>query len=126
MLNVEIDHEKLIAVLTPSGPLSKEDFAAAAKQIDPLVEQAGQLMGLVIHTENFPGWDSFSAMTNHFRFVRDHHQEVKRVAIVTNSPLGDIADTMVNHFVAAEIKHFPYANLAEAKQWITESSEAED
>jgi len=118
MLNVQLDQAQRIAVLTPDGPLSKEDFENAARQIDPLIEQAGNLAGLIIHVEKFPGWDSFAGLSSHLRFVKDHHRHVKRIAFVTDSALGDAAETIASHFVAAEVKHFPYAGLDEAKAWI--------
>lgn len=74
--------------------------------------------GLIIHVEKFPGWDSFAALSTHFQFVKDHHLHIERIAFVTDSPLGDLAENLASHFVAAEVKHFPYSGLADAKQWI--------
>jgi hypothetical protein len=41
---------------------------------------------------------------------------------VTDSALGDTAEHIASHFVAAKIKHFPSKNLAEAKEWILADS----
>lgn len=46
-------------------------------------------------------------MAAHFRFVRDHHKRVKKVAVVTDSALGSVAERLASHFVSAEIKQFP-------------------
>ncbi|MDI3326873.1 hypothetical protein QKW35_21055 [Pontibacterium granulatum] len=62
MLKVQIDEDHLVVILEPEGPLSETDFQSAAKAIDPLIEQHGQLAGIVIHTKSFPGWDSFAAL----------------------------------------------------------------
>ena len=40
MLSVQVDAAKGIAVLTPDGALSKEDFERAAKAIDPHLEES--------------------------------------------------------------------------------------
>ncbi len=118
MLHVELDIANRLAILKPDGALEKSHFEAAARQIDPLITEGGKLNGLINYVEIFPGWDSFSAMTSHFKFVQEHHKHVKRIAVVTDSMLGDIAENLASHFVAAEVKHFPFSELAEAKTWI--------
>jgi hypothetical protein len=60
------------------------------------------------------------------RFVHDHHAHVKKIAVVTNSRLGNLAENLLSHFVSAQIRQFPAGQLYEARQWITgdESSTA--
>nr|WP_280827124.1 STAS/SEC14 domain-containing protein [Mycobacterium sp. OTB74] len=38
--------------------------------------------------------------------------------MVTDSHLGDVAEHLTSHFVAAEIKHFPGGRAEEARRWI--------
>lgn len=118
MLNIRINIEDGIAMLEPHGALSEKDFESAAAVVDPYIEETGALRGIMIHTETFPGWDSFAALLSHLRFVRDHHRRVGRVAIATDSPLGTFAESVAGHFVAAEVKHFRYDALAKARLWI--------
>ena len=68
MLTVKVDKANGIALLEPDGPLSKEDFESAVKIIDPFIEKNEHLNGLIIHTESFPGWDSFAALSSHLKF----------------------------------------------------------
>lgn len=117
MLTVEIDEEKGIALLEPDGPLSQGDFESASKLIDSQIEKAGQLNGLVIHTQTFPGWDSFAGMSSHLKFVREHHKNISRVAFSTDSVIGNFAESVASHFVSAEIKVFVYQDLEQAKIW---------
>jgi hypothetical protein len=122
MLSVTIDEENGIVVLEPEGPLSKIDFESAARIIDPYIEDANQLIGLIIHTKSFPGWDSFAALVSHLRFVKEHHKKILRVAFATDSVVGSFAESVASHFVNAEIKHFPYQELEQAKLWIANNS----
>ena len=78
------------------------------------------LSGLVLEAPSFPGWDSFGALLAHFRFVRDHHKFIKKVAVVTDSFMGDLAENLATHFVSAEIKHFKASDFEAAKLWVTE------
>ncbi len=119
MLSVKIDEAHGIAILEPDGALSKTDFQSAAAIIDPFIEKTGRLNGIMIHTESFPGWDSFAALFSHLTFVKDHHKKVSRVALVTNSVIGNFAEAVAGHFINAKIKVFPFQEIGKATLWIT-------
>ena len=118
MMDVELDTAAGIATLIPHTGLEKSDFIEAAAQIDPCIEERGGLAGLIVLAEQFPGWDSFGALVSHLSFVREHHQSIARLAFVTDSAVGGFAEKIGNHFVSAEIKEFPYADLEAARSWI--------
>jgi hypothetical protein len=121
MLNVELDEISGIATLKPDGALSEKDFKSASSVIDPYIEKSGKLNGLIINTRKFPGWESFSSLIKHFKFVKDHHKKLSHVAIVTDSVLGDFAERIVTHFVSAEIKHFDFDELSKAQSWVLDA-----
>jgi len=118
MLIVKLDRENTLALLEPVGALNEKDFLAASSEIDPLIESAGQLNGLIIHTESFPGWDSFAAFVSHLKFVKNHHQKIKRIALVSDSMVGSLFESLAGHFVDAQLKQFPYDELDQARNWI--------
>ncbi|MCX6481569.1 MAG: STAS/SEC14 domain-containing protein [Mycobacterium sp.] len=41
--------------------------------------------------------------------------------MVTDSHLGDAAEHIAAHFVAAEIRHFPAGAIDEAREWMSPS-----
>jgi SpoIIAA-like len=118
MIEHSLDTENSILYLRPKSALQEEDFAELAKTVDPHIEAKGGLAGLIIEIATFPGWDSLGAMAAHFRFIRDHHKRVKKIAVVTNAALGTVAEKLASHFVAATIKHFPAGQKEAARQWI--------
>jgi hypothetical protein len=118
MLNVELDEVNGIATLSPNGALSEKDFESASILIDPYIEKYGSLKGLIINTKTFPGWESFGSLIKHFKFVKEHHKKVSHVALVTDSVLGDFGEKIADHFISAEIKHFPFNDLNNAQSWI--------
>jgi hypothetical protein len=118
MLNVTVNQEDGIVTLEPDGALTQKDFESAATVIDPYIEMTGTLNGVIIYTKVFPGWDSFAALLSHLKFVRDHHKRVSHVAFVTDSPLGDLAEVVGSHFVQAEVKHFRFGELQQARLWV--------
>jgi len=118
MLIVKLDKENSVALFEPVGSLDEKDFQAAASSIDPFINTTGHLNGLIIHTESFPGWDSFSALVSHLQFVKDHQHKIKRVALVTDSFIGSLLEKLADHFIEAEIRLFAYRELEQAKQWV--------
>ncbi len=118
MLNVELDEVTAIATLIPEGALSKSDFAAAAEVIDSYIDSHEKLNGIMIYARHFPGWDSFASALKHFTFVKEHHKKIAKVALVSDMALGEMAEKIVNYFVYAEVKHFAFDDLREARSWI--------
>lgn len=118
MLNVNVDETKGIVILEPHGALSEDDFKSAAKIINPYIEKSGKLNGIIILVQSFPGWDSFSALIAHLKFIKEHHRKVSHVAFVTDSPIGEFAERIGSHFVNAEIRSFSFGELEDAKHWI--------
>ena len=76
------------------------------------------MIGLSIEAPSFPGWDSFGALVEHLRFVRDHHRSIKRVAAVTDSGFLKVMPKIAEHFAHPEIKVFDGAEKARALGWL--------
>jgi hypothetical protein len=118
MIDFNLDAAHSILYVRPKSALAADDFAQLAHAVDPHIEATGGLAGLIIEIPAFPGWDSLGAFAAHFRFVRDHHKHIKKVAVVTDSALGNVAERLASHFVSAEIRRFPAGEVEAAKQWI--------
>ena len=118
MIEHHLDPATSILLVKPQSARDKNDFVEMAKAVDPQIEAHGDLAGLIIEAPHFPGWDSFGALVSHMRFIRDHEKHVKKIAVVTDSPMGDAAEHITSHFVAAEIKHFPAGQTGQAEAWI--------
>jgi len=125
VINFEIDYQDLVAHIRPTGPLSKTDFEDLARAIDPVIADVGELHGLLIETEDFPGWESLGAFVHHLAFIRDHHKQIQRIALVTDATLGVIAEKIASHFVVAEIKQFHAGAADRARAWIASGGEDE-
>ncbi|MGE5696584.1 MAG: STAS/SEC14 domain-containing protein [Candidatus Sericytochromatia bacterium] len=122
MIEYNLDTEHSILLVQPKSAIERDDFVKIAEAVDPQIEATGGLAGLIIEAPGFPGWDSFGAMVNHLRFVRDHQKRIKKIGVVTDSHLGDVAEHLTSHFVSAEIKHFPAGQIDAARQWIISGS----
>ena len=119
MLDYRLDTARSILYVRPHSALEREDFLKLARTVDPFIEARGDLAGLIVEAPAFPGWDSLGAMVAHFQFVREHHKRIRKIAVVTDAALGNVAETLASHFVAATIKHFPAGEVEAAERWIT-------
>jgi len=113
-----LDTAHSILYLRPQSALTAADFARLAATVDPYISAHGDLAGILIEVSAFPGWESLGAMAAHFRFVRDHHKHVRKVAIVTDAALGTVAEKLASHFVSATIRHFQAGDVDVAQRWI--------
>jgi hypothetical protein len=122
MIEHTLDTSSAILHIKPKSSLEKGDFEQLAKTVDPFIAGSGDLAGIIVEAPTFPGWASFGALAAHLRFVKDHHKHIRKIALVTDSSLGNVAEHLVAHFVSAEIKHFPASEAAAARQWILSGS----
>ncbi|UHQ55539.1 STAS/SEC14 domain-containing protein [Microbulbifer sp. YPW16] len=106
--------------VVPRAPLQREDFEALAQQVDPVIEEHGSLAGVLINAASFPGWEDFSGLVSHFTFVRDHHRNVHKIAVVSDQPLLGYMPRLVDHFVSADVRPFPGEERRRALEWLAE------
>lgn len=118
MIEHTLDTANAILHIQPKSSLEQADFEQLAQAVDPYIAGTGDLAGLIIETPGIPGWASFGAMAAHLRFVKDHHRHIRKIALVTDSALGNIAEHLIAHFVSAEIRQFPALELDAARRWI--------
>jgi hypothetical protein len=118
MINFELLRDQSIPIVAPSGPLEQADFEQLAKEVDPFIASKGKLVGLMIYTETFPGWESFGALVSHLKFVADHHRRIERIAAVTDSGILKVMPRIADHFVQAQIKHFEFREKDRALAWL--------
>lgn len=110
------DHQ--ILEIEPDGPLQESDFRTLAAQVDPVLRDQDLLAGLLINGRHFSGWENFSALVEHLRFVRDHHRHIHKVAVLSDQSLLRLMPAIVGHFVSAEARPFSQSERQEALEWL--------
>jgi len=118
MITFELLKDKGVLVIEPKGAFSADDFQEIDRAVDPYIAAEGKLSGLLIKAPSFPGWDSFGAVVEHLKFVRDHQQKIDRVAAVTDSPILAFAPTIARPFVHPEIRVFGSGEADRALSWV--------
>ena len=117
MANFDLDYGRRVLHVAPETALDAEDFSALESAIAPVIARHGALNGLVIEIGHFPGWDSLAALRRHLRFIHEHHEHIRRVAVVTDDALATLMEKLARHFVSAEVMRFDADALAAARDW---------
>jgi hypothetical protein len=118
MIEFELLQDAGVLVVEPKSALTADDFHAISSTVDPHIRENGKLTGLLIEAPSFPGWESFGALVEHMRFVRDHHRKIDRIAVVTDSTILMIAPKVAEHFAHPEFKVFRGGERASALAWL--------
>jgi hypothetical protein len=118
MIDYELLRDEGILIIRPRDRLDAADFAKVAQEIDPYIEANGKLHGLLIEAPAFPGWKDFAALLAHFRFIRDHHRKIQKVAVVSDSSFLAVGPKIASHFVQADLRHFSHSQADEARAWL--------
>ena len=118
MLMYSFDTDHAVLTVHPETSLSAGDFGNMTAEVDAYIEEHGALAGLIFLAPTFQGWDSFGAFTEHIRFIRDHHKLIRRVALVTDSPVADAVQAVGRYFAGAKVRHFAGEKQAEAEDWV--------
>ena len=118
MLSHELLEKEGVLIIMPDGPLQSEDFDRLSAAVDAYVVAEGALTGVMIYAASFPGWEDFSALLAHVKFVRDNNADIDKVAAVTDSKFLAVMPKIVDLFISAEVRHFDYEARDEAMAWL--------
>jgi hypothetical protein len=118
MGQVERLPDRNILVLTPSGPLTEDDFRKLALALNPILESNPKATGIMIHARSFPGWQSIGAFLAHVKFVGNYRRRIERIAVVTDSSFATLMASIARHFVSPEIKRFDFNDKSRALSWL--------
>ena len=118
MLHFELLRDRNILVVVPQGPLEKADLEQFARQMAPLIASAGKVGGVMIDAKSFPGWRNPGAFAAHLKFVADHHRQIERIAVVTDSGLLRVLPRIAARLVKPDIRSFAADKKAQALAWL--------
>ena len=118
MIEAKLLREDGILVVSPVDTLEATDFERLRLLVNPYIEEHGELKGLLIDVETFPGWEDFPGLLSHLRFIHDYQQRIERVAAVTDNDLLAILPQVSDYFAAAEVRRFDYTDRDLALNWL--------
>lgn len=120
-LGFEFLREQGVLILQPDGDLEASDFQRISSEIDPYIEQIGDLKGVVIEAEHLPSWEGLSALVAHIRFVEKHRKNVNRLAVVSDDYVMSALPFLATHFLVQFSRHFAMAEREAALVWVSQA-----
>lgn len=117
MLAKHIDKQRNLFLISPGEEITSSDFKQLARSVNDYINETDQIPNFVIHTLGLPNWKNLSAMREHFHFIHDHQNIVKKIAIVGDGAMLSMVPLLADHFVRARLRHFSEAQGEQAEAW---------
>ncbi len=117
-MQMQLDREAGVLVIEPVAPLSQADLAELSGLLDPYLEKAGRLKGLMIDTRALPGWHGLASMLAHKDFIRIHAGRIDRVAFVTDSDVASIVAKLIDFALPPAARRFHWDERSAALAWL--------
>jgi hypothetical protein len=106
-----------VLVLLPKDILHVEDFEALTERMRSLRESGAPVHGVIVRTAKLPKWSNLGALIRHVRFVRTFHEEIARIAIVSDAQMARTIAAIVERFVDADVRWYGALEFEVALQW---------
>ena len=118
MLDYDINQYESTLTIRLHHAVSEADVLLLVPKVDDYLAHHKRLAGVMLISRDWVGWESFAALRATLTFLRDHHQKISLMALVTDSLLADHIPIFAARFVNTTIRHFPYNEEANAKIWL--------
>ena len=100
-----------------SEKLKAADFRQIAPQIDSIISQHGKIK-LLIDASGFSGWENIEAFENHTAFIKNHQEEVERIAVIAAHDWQLWLIGIIKIFVHPEVRAYDKLHESEGLQWL--------
>jgi hypothetical protein len=107
----------MLLIVGVSGKLEKADYEHFVPVFERLVRLYGKL-SILLDMNNFHGWDS-GALWEDLKLDIKHFADIDRLAMVGEEKWEQDMATFCKPFTKATIRFFHYADIAEARKWLT-------
>jgi hypothetical protein len=102
-----------IIMLKTNSEVTAEDVEDVRASVDRYLEGHDRIHGVLVED-----WEGLAEVVGQLRFVRDYHERIERVALLTDTYLPPGADALATHFIGATVQHFPYSRSGDALKWL--------
>lgn len=119
MIQLSVNPQKRVLIMNIDAPLASANVRQMSDHLSAEVQRAGApLKGVLIVAAQFPPWRDLAGFLENLRAVREHKEQVARVAVVTEASPAIFAAALGNHFPNAEIDRFVAHAQRKAESWL--------
>ena len=116
MIKTEIISGNVLRIVAPIK-LYVDDFQQITPEVDSFISQHGKIR-LLVDVSSFNGWNNAVALLKHIQFIKDHHHNVERIAVVGARSWQHWVIGVIRMIVHPEVKSYDRSQQNEALQWI--------
>ncbi len=110
--------EKVVE-LEVKNDLSCADFQSLGEFITQEVSHGRAARGLIVEVNEFPEWRGIDALACHVEFIRDHHQLLPKIAVLTDDvTLKLVLEKVLVPLIKSELKIFAANGIRQAEDWL--------
>ena len=117
MIEIHRENDSNLLIAKISGEIAATDWDTAAPTIDRAIAECGNIV-LLIDAREFDGWQNLAAARAHIAFVKAHHTDVARVAVLAPRQWQHWLVALAKHFVSAQLKAFEPRHIDAALDWL--------
>lgn len=116
---IKLTAEKNVLYVKVIGKIEKGDFENIVRpEADFIIAEYGKIRGILIDTCDFDGWEDFPALLEHYGFIKEHMNDVYRIALIGDDTWQMILPAIANLLLDPEIKRFEPGEGQRAEDWI--------
>ena len=97
--------------------LFADDFQQITPEVDSFISQHGKIR-LLVDVSSFNGWNNAAALLKHIQFIKDHHRNVERIAVVGVRSWQHWVIGVIRMIVHPEVRAYDRSQQSEALHWI--------
>ena len=118
-IELKEENDSKILVVHVTGKLVAEDYGNLVEEFERLLQQNGKLR-LLFDMTGFHGWDVGAAWED-LKFELKHFADIERLAAVGDMKWQHGMVEFFKPFTMATIRYFDHTDIAEAREWLSES-----
>lgn len=116
MRRLEQSHDNIIGY-SVSGDVTEDDYTLAASQLRDAIAQHGSIR-VLFRLSDMSMSSFFTAMDERMRFLKDHGDDIERIAIVTDDTATGMLSRVGQAITPAETETFSPEEESKAWSWL--------
>lgn len=118
MIDMSLMKKDGILIVAPTGPFTDDDMEELRGTLSGMVADGDEVKGLLIDAKAFPGYADIAAMYAHLGIIRDFHDKIARLALVSDAAFASAGEFFAKTIMGVDAKHFPGSQREDAIAWL--------
>jgi hypothetical protein len=113
---LEQSHDHVIGY-SVSGDVSDEEYTQAASELRDDIARFGKIR-VLFRLSDISLSSFFTALDDRFRFIKEHRDDIERIAVVTDDTASELLSKAAKSLPAIEVETFSREDESKAWTWL--------